>query len=102
MAVRGGKRIGAGRKPLAKSILQKDISAEILAQANPRAIWNRILNSKDDRVVADAVKYLSDRVWGKAGQPIQLSGAVDISDPGRTALTDAELARLIAIARAPK
>jgi hypothetical protein len=61
----GGKRPGAGRKPGAKTLLLKDMSAEILAQANPRAIWNRLLESKDEKIVLDAVKYLTDRVWGK-------------------------------------
>lgn len=70
MAGKGGKRPGAGRKPGSKQLLLKDISAEILASAGPKAVWKRLLESKDERIVLDALKYLSDRVWGKAVQSV--------------------------------
>lgn len=69
MSVTGGKRPGAGRKKGAKALILKDMSAEILASANPRAIWTRLLDSKDQRIVLEAAKYLTDRIHGKPTQP---------------------------------
>lgn len=68
MAGYGGKRAGAGRKPGGKSILKKDIAADVLAAAGPKAIWKRLLDSEDDKLVFDVMKYLTDRVHGKALQ----------------------------------
>jgi hypothetical protein len=66
----GGKRPGAGRKVGAKTLILKDMSAEILAAANPRAIWTRLLESKDERIVLEAAKYLSNRIHGMPTQAI--------------------------------
>jgi len=83
MAERGGKRVGAGRKPGAKTVLTKDISAEILASAGPTAIWNRLLNSGDEKIVLECMKYLTDRVWGKAKQSVDST----ISNPDGSKIT---------------
>jgi hypothetical protein len=72
MAGTGGKRPGSGRPKAAISILRRDLSAEILAQANPRAIWDKLLKSADEKIVLDAVKYLSNRVYGMPTQAVTL------------------------------
>jgi hypothetical protein len=71
----GGKRPGAGRKVGAKTLILKDMSAEILAAANPRAIWTRLLESKDERIVLEAAKYLSNRIHGMPTQATTVSNA---------------------------
>jgi|WetSurMetagenome_2_1015567.scaffolds.fasta_scaffold578173_1 hypothetical protein len=88
MAGKGGRIAGSGRKPGAKTLLKRDPSIAILAKCDPEKIWTRLLNSKDDKIVLDALKYLSDRAWGKPMQVIagdsdggaivlQFSGATD-------------------------
>jgi hypothetical protein len=75
MAGRGGKRPGAGRKPstvkgIAKR-LPKESAELLLAEINAHSKWLALANSKDERIVLEALKYLSDRAYGKARQSIE-------------------------------
>lgn len=77
MAGKGGKRPGAGRKPstikgIAKK-LPKESAELLLAEINARSKWLSLANSKDERIVLETLKYLSDRAYGKARQTIDAS-----------------------------
>jgi hypothetical protein len=91
---RGGKRPGAGRKPnLAKRLgTHKPMeAAEILALHDVAAKWDYLLNNPDPSVVADALKYLTDRVFGRPRQAVDVSGGIIHA---HTAYRDPRLARL--------
>ena len=88
---RGGKRDGAGRKPLdmdARWFRARGISplkaAEILAHvADERALWRRIFESPDDRIILDALKFLVSMRDGKPAQQINVTSQsvhLDIGD----------------------
>lgn len=90
---RGGKRPGAGRKAgAAKTVERKTAlkqadpvikivrdsaagkavtAAVILAAVDEQALWLQHLNSDDQRIAIDALKYLTDQRDGKATQRIE-------------------------------
>jgi len=76
--MRGGKRIGAGRKPSITKVLRDDIkpatAAAILAQYDEIRIAKRFLESRDERIALDAWKYLRDHRDGKAKQSLEHLG----------------------------
>jgi hypothetical protein len=78
MAGRGGKRLGAGRKPSTiKGIarrLPKESAELLLVEINAHSKWIALANSRDERIVLEALKYLSDRAYGKARQSIEATG----------------------------
>lgn len=47
----------------------QQFAMEILKEKNQSRIWAKLLDSKDERIVLDALKYLTDRAYGKAEQP---------------------------------
>ena len=73
----GGKRAGAGRKPKAVTQPLKDISADVLKTVDARAIWIKLLQCDELRIVQDTIKYLTDRVYGKPTQALQVSGGTE-------------------------
>ena len=74
-----GNGPGAGRRPreAEKWIQARGLSpataAELLERANEPRIWYRLLNSQDDRVVLDAVKFLTSMRDGKPAQRINVT-----------------------------
>jgi hypothetical protein len=74
---KGGKRPGAGRP---KGSLNKvklvatDIAAQALASIDQAKAWKELIQSKDERIRLEALKYLSDRAYGKASQSVNLQG----------------------------
>jgi len=52
-----------------------------LATVNEEKIWQRLVRSRNDRIVLDAMKYLTDRRDGKPVQAFnaQLSGGLDLA-----------------------
>ncbi len=69
----GGKREGAGRKPGSRTKLQQtaiDISASVLKSVDAEKVWQRLLTCDDNKVVADVMKYLTNRVHGMPAQMI--------------------------------
>ncbi len=68
MSVKGGKVPGAGRKPGAKALIKKDPALEILSQVDCSKLWLDLLNCSSKKIRLEALKYLSDRAWGKALQ----------------------------------
>lgn len=67
---RGGKRSGSGRKKKAATQVAEDIALRVLNKVNAEAKWEKLLASKDERIVLDTMKYLQDRAFGKAAQLI--------------------------------
>lgn len=87
MAGTGGKRAGAGRKSKEINELKKNFAAKILTNKIEHEKWSALLQSKDPRVVLDALKHLGDHKHGKAkerhehtgenGGPIPVSITID-------------------------
>ncbi len=76
----GGARPGAGR-PLGslgkKKLATKDIAHKILAGIDQEKAWRELMESEDQRIRLEALRYLSDRAYGKATQGIELQGGAD-------------------------
>lgn len=76
---RGGPRRGAGRpkRDLAVWMEARGVhpatAAEILSNANERALWHRLLTSPDDRVCLESVKFLTVMRDGKPAQRIHVT-----------------------------
>jgi hypothetical protein len=72
---KGGKRLGAGRP---KGSLNKvklvatDIATQALESVDQVKAWRQLMQSKDERIRLEALKYLSDRAYGKASQAVNL------------------------------
>jgi hypothetical protein len=49
----GGKRAGAGRKPGARALVMRSKAEGILATVNEEKIWQRLLRSRNDRIVLE-------------------------------------------------
>jgi len=80
MAERRGKRPGAGRKPSTIKGIAKKLPAEtaelLLSEIKAHAKWIMLANSKDERIVLETVKYLTDRAYGRARQSIEATAAL--------------------------
>lgn len=67
----GGKRPGAGRKPGGRNVAQKqaiDIAASVLADIDAQKHWKALLTCGDNKVIADVLKYLTNRAHGMPRQ----------------------------------
>lgn len=80
MSARGGKREGAGRKSKVTKLLEAKFAAPFFSEAVQQKTWKSLLTSADEKVVLDATKYLTDRLYGKATQ------AVDMNHSGKVTL----------------
>lgn len=81
----GGRREGAGRRGLVRSILRDTrfakargidplYASEVLAHViDERRAWQRIFQSPDDRVLLDALKFLTLMRDGKPAQRIHVT-----------------------------
>lgn len=75
----GGSRPGAGRRPrdAAKWIRARGLTpataSELLERADERRIWYRLLNSEDERVVLDAMKFLTSMRDGRPAQRFNIT-----------------------------
>jgi hypothetical protein len=74
MAAWGGTRAGAGRKPKAISAARRSFAEDMLPAELENALWDRMLHSNDDRVVLDALKFLTDHKYGRAVQRAESMG----------------------------
>lgn len=72
-AGKGGKRVGAGRKPNVIKQLGNDIFGECFSPEKQKRLWESMLRSEDERIRLDAGKYLTDRLYGKAHQAVDLN-----------------------------
>jgi hypothetical protein len=79
----GGKRAGAGRKPLPRAdrVVGMHVAAELIAKLNVKksskrpdsvevAGWRDLWEAQDLRIRLDTRKYLYDKRDGKATQPV--------------------------------
>jgi hypothetical protein len=75
VAQRGGRRVGAGRKPGTRTRLQQtaiDVAGQVLSEVDVVAIWKKlILQQEKPQVVARVMAYLSDRLYGRPVQSVQ-------------------------------
>jgi hypothetical protein len=74
MAGKGGKREGAGRKSNAEKLIRAQFVAEWFTQSFQEFKWKELCNSEDHGVSVRAMSYLTDRVYGKAVQPVEAEG----------------------------
>ena len=93
---RGGKREGAGRKPTVKSTtntLRKKTAEEILSKVDEETLWAGLLNSEDQKIRLESLKYLTDRRDGKPAQSTALTlNAAPNLDLGNLPLPAASIA----------
>jgi hypothetical protein len=82
MAMRGGRRLGAGRKPTTIKGIAKKLPREtadlLLTEINANSKWIVLANSKDERIRLETLKYLTDRAYGKPRQSIEASAVLAI------------------------
>lgn len=73
----GGARPGAGRKSNAVKLLERKAALEAMAGwltvPLQNSIWRDLLNDEDPNVRLQAIRYLSDQMYGKAGQSMALT-----------------------------
>jgi len=72
MAGRGGFRRGAGRKSKASKLIEAGFVADWFTADFQAFKWKSIVESEDERIALDALKYLTDRLYGKAPQSVSL------------------------------
>lgn len=79
MAGKGGARPGAGRKTNKVKALAAGFVADFFNLPAQEKLWKSMLASDDEKIRLDAGKYLTDRLYGKAAQSVELSGELDVS-----------------------
>lgn len=73
MAGRGGIRKGAGRKSKASRLMEAGFVASWFTAKFQEIKWKSLVESEDERIALDAIKYLTDRLYGKAPQSLDLN-----------------------------
>lgn len=69
MAGKGGKRPGAGRKSNAAKLAEAQFVAGWFTEKFQEIKWKALVGSADENVSVRAMCYLTDRIYGKAVQP---------------------------------
>ena len=91
---RGGRRPGAGRKvKRIKSLARrcdKVTAAMILAVVDEQSRWLQFIESEDERVALDAMKFLTQMRDGRPKQPVDMNDARERPD-SLSNLTNEEL-----------
>jgi hypothetical protein len=75
----GGRRPGAGRKPGARALVTRTKAEGVLATVDEATLWQRLLHSRNERILFEALKYLTDRRDGKPIQSTQVEGHLGLS-----------------------
>lgn len=80
MGKNGGKRPGAGRKSNAVKLMEAGFVCTYFGALEQEKLWKSLLNSEDENVKLNAAKYLSDRLYGKAPQMVDLNhgGSIEL------------------------
>jgi hypothetical protein len=73
MAGRGGIRRGAGRRSKASKLIEAGFVASWFTAEFQEIKWKSFIESDDERIALDATKYLTDRLYGKAPQSLDLN-----------------------------
>jgi hypothetical protein len=79
MSSRGGRRPGAGRKSKATKLLEAGFVCTYFGPLEQENFWKSMLDSKDERVRLDAGKYLTNRLYGRAAQAVQMNVNAELS-----------------------
>lgn len=70
----GGPRKGSGRKSNAEKLLLAGFSAPWFTPEMQKTKWSELINSDDEKIVLEVMKYVTDRLHGKAKQALEHSG----------------------------
>jgi hypothetical protein len=70
----GGKRKHAGRKSSATKLLEAGFVAPWLTQELQEIKWTSFINHDDPKIALDALKYLSNRIYGMPKQAVENTG----------------------------
>ena len=76
---RGGARPGSGRKPKAQKLLEAGFVANWFSAEFQEIKWRKLVESEDEKIQLDAMKYLTDRLYGKATQPVDVNGELKLA-----------------------
>jgi hypothetical protein len=79
MAARGGIRNGAGRKSKASRLIEAGFVASWFTVEFQEIKWKSFIESDDQRIALDATKYLTDRLYGKAPQSLDLNHSGEVA-----------------------
>lgn len=71
----GGPRKNAGRKSKAELLLTAGFAAPWFTAEFQKSKWEQLVASDDERIAIDAMKYLTDRIHGKAKQQMEVTGS---------------------------
>ena len=74
----GGRRPGAGRKTNASKLLAAGFACNYWTLDAQEKHWKSVLGSKDERIRFEAGKYLTDRIWGKPAQAVDMNHSGDM------------------------
>jgi hypothetical protein len=76
----GGARKNAGRKSHASKLLAAGFVAPWFTEDFQKIKWLEFINSDDPKIALDACKYISDRLFGKAAQAVDMnhSGSLEV------------------------
>ena len=89
---RGGRRPGSGRKvKRIKALVKrcdKATAAMILAVVDEQSKWLQFIESDDERVALDAMKFLTQMRDGRPKQAVDVKGPSEEYDPRQMATTD--------------
>ena len=86
----GGKRKHAGRKSSATKLLEAGFVAPWLTAEFQKIKWTEFVNHEDPKISLDAMKYVTNRVYGMPTQGVDMNANVKI---------DGELAEALSRAR---
>ena len=74
----GGKRKNSGRKSTASKILVAGFTAPWFTPELQKTKWQDLVEHPDPKIRVDALKYLTDRIHGRAHQSIDNKHSGDI------------------------
>jgi hypothetical protein len=77
MAGKGGKTIGAGRKPNQINLLRKSAALGMLSDVEEKNQWRRFLKSSNEDVAFKAFIAWNERAFGKPHQSLEVAGTMD-------------------------
>lgn len=73
MAGKGGKTPGAGRKTNASKLIAAGFVANWFTAEFQEIKWKSMIESDDESIVLGALKYLTDRLYGKAAEKVDMN-----------------------------
>jgi hypothetical protein len=75
---KGGARPGAGRPPKPKVTVKKASAETILAAVDEKELWTELLNSDNEKIRLEALRYLTDRRDGKPCESVMMRGEQEL------------------------